>query len=121
MNRRSGWFVVALLFLLAFAFLGLRSAPQEWPSATSTAQRIATIAEAGYGLFALLSAVALWMGHRSTMALAYVWAVLLTIAAGMAPVVWGGTGLGIGVAALAVIGAIAVGMVQIVQKALRGG
>jgi hypothetical protein len=120
MNRKSGWFVVALVFLLAFAFLGLKSAPQEWPSATGMAQRIATVAEAGYGLFALLSAVALWVGHRSTMALACVWAVLLTIAAGTAPVVWGGTGVGIGVAAFAVIGAIAVGMLQIVRKALRG-
>lgn len=119
MNRRSGWFIAALLLLLAGAYLGLVNGPGEWPGATSARQRFAAGVEIGYGVMALVSVILLWMGHPRTMVAVWLWAVLITITGGIAPVFWGGASLKIGLLSALASGIVAVLVVWVASRALR--
>ena len=121
MNRHSGWFAAGFLLLLLGGGLGLLNGPPEWSDARAVPQRAATILEIGYGLAGLLAAGALWVGHRWTLPLATVWAVLITATGAAAPVVWGGAQLSAGILSGMASALIAAVILWVVRRALGAG
>jgi len=107
---------VALALLVAISALGLQSAGSALDSAETGGQVVATAAQFGYALTGLLAAGAL-LGRRSwARRPLWVWAGLVTLTAGMAPVVWGGAGLGAGFAAGAASAAVAAVVVWLATR-----
>jgi hypothetical protein len=83
---------VAVLLLMALAWLGLSGGVEQWPAAHSLGQTVQTVAQFAYGAFSLL-VVATAIGVRtSARTLQLCWLICLTIAGGLAPSVWGSAG-----------------------------
>jgi len=119
-NRRTGWFIAAFILLLVSTW-GLRNGPREWTIATSRWERVAALAETGYGFLGLLAAAALYTGHAATRFLLIAWAGFVTATGALAPVVWGESPLTSGIAAGVISGAIAAFIVWLGLRALRAG
>jgi hypothetical protein len=103
-NVRRGLLVVGIPLLLALAWFGLRGGIGEWSLTESIGQRIQTAAQFAYGLFSLLTVASLFLTGMITRIVRASWLVAITIAGGMAPVVWGGAAWWAGlVAGLAVL------------------
>jgi hypothetical protein len=109
MRSIARWAAVALL--VAINGLGLQSAVDALDSADTVGHQAAIATQFGYALTGLLAAGAL-LGRRSwANGPLWVWAGLVTLTGGMAPVVWGEAGMGAGLvagAASAVIAALVV-------------
>lgn len=103
MRSVAHWAAIALL--VGLSVLGLQSAVDELDAAATLGQQAATATQFGYALAGLLAAAAL-LGRRAwARGPMWVWAGLITLTGGMAPVVWGGAGLIVGlVAAVACAG-----------------
>lgn len=98
-TMRSVAFWIAVTVLVGLSLLGLYSAIQELDSAETLGQQAATTTQFGYALAGLLSAGGL-VGRRSwARSLLWLWAGLITLTGGLAPVVWGGSGMMASVAA----------------------
>jgi len=96
-----------IVLLVGLSVLGLQSAIDELGSASTLGQRAATATQFGYALAGLLAAAGL-LGRRGwARATLWLWAGLITLTCGMAPVVWGGAGLLPGLAAVVAGGSIA--------------
>ena len=119
---RRALLVVAILLLLALAWLGLRGGIQEWPQAQSPAQRIQTAAQFAYGLLALLTAASITRSGMFGRVVRGSWLVAITVAGGMAPVVWGGSawwaGLVAGLASL-LVGLVILWLLRAGARGLR--
>ena len=83
-------------------------------------QEIQTVAQLDYGLLSLLAIVArFWIRpYQWKLAVWVVWVLSLAVAGGLAPVVWGGSGVGIGL--LAGVATIPVAL-AIIWLLSRGG
>ena len=103
MRAVARWAAIALL--VALSILVLQSAIEELREATTLGQRADVAAQFGYALAGLLAAAAL-LGRRAwARGALWLWAGLVVLTGGMAPVVWGEAGLIVGlVAALACAG-----------------
>ena len=103
--RRSLLVLAAVLFLI-LAWLGLRGGIQQWPESHSLGQKVQTGAQLAYGILSLLAVASVARTAGFTRVVRLSWLVTITIAAGMAPLVWGdgawGAGLVAGLAALLV-------------------
>ena len=102
--------VFPLLVLGASAWLGISEGLIATRTAVTTGQQFASATQLGYGLFGLLSAVALVGQWRSTRLLLALWGAALVVTAALAPVVWGepdslAAGLS-GVLAMGVVGLV---------------
>jgi hypothetical protein len=101
---------VAIALLVASS-IGIVNGAQEWSGAVTAGQKLATIAEFGYGILGPLGAIALYRGWTMQRPILLVWAALVGITAGLAPVVWGDqagwtgllSGIGAGLVGIAVI------------------
>lgn len=106
---RAAWWialVLALALLVALTWIGLAGGLKQLPQAETAGQLVQTIAQLGYGALSPASIVAAVQAHRWAPRLHAAWAVSVTVAGGLAPVVWGesgwATGAGSACAALAV-------------------
>jgi hypothetical protein len=104
MRPIARWMGLALV--VAISVLGLQSAVSGLDSAETGGQEAATAAQFGYALTGLLAAGALLSRRSWARRPLWLWAGLVTLTAGMAPVVWSGAGLGVGFAAGAAFAAI---------------
>ncbi|HEX6405918.1 MAG TPA: hypothetical protein VFZ90_01890 [Gemmatimonadales bacterium] len=103
MRSVARWAAIALL--VALSILGLQSAIEELREATTLGQRADVAAQFGYALAGLVAAAALLRRRAWARGALWLWAGLVVLTGGMAPVVWGDTGLIVGlVAALACAG-----------------
>ena len=98
-----------IILLVVLSGLGLQSALDLDPAET-VGQQVATVSQFGYALAGALGAGAL-VGRRSWARwLVWLWAGLITLTGGLAPIVWAGSapaaGLVAGVACGAVAGAV---------------
>jgi hypothetical protein len=99
------WIGVALL--VAVSAFGLWSSIESLGSDTTTGQRVATFTQFGYALGGFAAATGLVTRRAWARTALWLWAALITLTGGLAPVVWGGSGPGTGLAAGAVSVAIA--------------
>ena len=84
-------FVLLLILLAAWAWLGIGEGLNGWQDAVSPGQRVCASSQILSGVVAIPCLIALF-SHPPWLRLGFVvWAVLLTVTGGMAPVVWGGT------------------------------
>lgn len=100
-------FWAGLALLLAVSVLGVSSAVDSLDSMSTTGQRVATVTQVGYALTGFVAAGALLAGLPWVRAVLWLWAVLLTVTGGLAPMVWGGAGPSAGLAAAATCAAVA--------------
>jgi len=119
---RRALLVLAIVVLLVLAWLGLRGGVLEWPQAQSIGQRTQTAAQFAYGLFSLLTVASITRSDTLVSVVRASWLVAITIAGGMAPVVWGGAawwaGLIAGIAAL-LIGLLILWLLSAGTRGLR--
>ena len=87
---RSTW--IAVVLLVALSALGLDSAVRQLASAATVGQRIATATQFGYAVAGLLGSGAVLLRSSWASAMLWIWAGLITVTGGLAPVVWGGAG-----------------------------
>lgn len=112
--------VVALLFLVGLAWTGLSGGLNQFSQSQSTGQKAQTFSQLAYGVFALLGVVTTFWGRRWNPMMLGCWAVSVTAAAGLASVVWGETGLGIGLLTGGATLLIAVAIVWLLRVGARG-
>ena len=82
--------VIAVVFLLALAWLGISGGVTQWSSATRPMERLQYVAQVAYGVFALLMLVASFkrLGWRKVVDAGFVACAMA--AASLATWVWGG-------------------------------
>jgi hypothetical protein len=96
--------LVALAFLAALAWLGISGGVHVISSTATTGQLVQGYAQLVYGLLCLGVCITTFWFTNLAVLLRVGWLVAITIAAGLAPIVWGGSGVLIGgVSALAAI------------------
>ena len=96
---RRALLVIAAALLLGLAWTGLRGGANQLSQPQSVGQAAQTLAQLAYGLFALLSVVTTIWARRWGLWMLAGWVVSVTLAAGLASVVWGGTSVAIGLLA----------------------
>jgi hypothetical protein len=111
---------VAVLLLLGLAWLGLSGGIRQFPESTTVGQKAQTLTQFAYGVFALLCVATAFRWRRWARLMRVGWVVSITIAAGLASVVWGETSLTIGLLSGAVACLIAVGIVWLLHVGSRG-
>jgi len=93
---RLALLVVVGVFLLAMAWQGVSQGINQFPESKTTGQIAQTLSQFAFAVFALLSLVTTFWGRRWNSWMLAGWTVSVTLAAGLATVVWGGTSLLIG-------------------------
>jgi hypothetical protein len=83
--------LLALLFLAFMAWTGITGGVTQWPESATVGQKAQTVTQLLYGLFALMSTITVVRARRWRSVSRIGWAGSVTIAAGLAAVVWGGT------------------------------
>jgi hypothetical protein len=84
---------IALVVIVALCVPAVMNAPSEWQGAETRAQHVATIIEVSYGAFGIVGAIATILRAPWSRLAILGWAVLITLTAGLAPRVWGGSSL----------------------------
>lgn len=100
-------FVLVVVLLAAWAWLGIAEGLNGWQDAASPGQRVCAGSQILSGVAAITCLIALF-AHPAWLRLACaIWAALLTITGGTAPVVWGGTPVWQGILAGAITALVA--------------
>jgi hypothetical protein len=99
------------LVLLATAYNGVVEGLNATHAASTPGQRVATVTQLVYGVFAALALVGVAMRHPATTVVLVGWAIAVVATAGLAPVVYGGTSVTIGVATSVAAAVIAGGVI----------
>lgn len=98
--------LLAILVLLVLAWFGISGGIHQWPGSESTGQKVQTVFQLLYGVLSLLVIGATFRVGPVARVARWAWVITLTIAGGLAPVVWGGStwvaGLAAAVAAFGV-------------------
>lgn len=81
--------IVAILLLLAMAWLGIRGGIHDWPQSQSAGQKVQTVFQLLYGLLSLLLIVSTLRVAPFRRFVGWAWVITFTIAGGLAPPVWG--------------------------------
>lgn len=119
MSRTLVWRLVALVLPLLTGLLGAFNGPEAFRSATTAGQRVAAGTQTAYGILGLASSIGLAQGREWARPALIAWAIPLCITGGMAPVVWGGTGVSTGLVALLVTAAIAAAALRLGWRAVQ--
>ena len=104
-RRARVWRWVAIVLLVTICATGLNSARDSWAGAATAGQRAQNAAQLIYGVSGLLAAVALAARWPLARRLFRIFAIAITVAAALAPVVWGQASWWTGLLA-AVVGAL---------------
>jgi hypothetical protein len=108
------------LLLLWLAWTGLSQGVNQLSQSQTTGQIAQTITQLSFGLFALLSLVTTFWSRRWNPLMLAGWTVSVTLAAGLASVVWGGTSLLVGVLSGAAALLIGLGIAWLLRVGARG-
>jgi hypothetical protein len=122
LNRplRRALLAIVALFLLWLAWTGLSGGINQWPQSRTPGQIAQTITQLAYGPLALLSLVTTFWAHSWHRPILACWTVSLTLSAGLASVVWGGTSVLIGCLASAATLLIALATAWLLRVGARG-
>ena len=89
---------ISIALFLALAWLGIRGGLDQFSQASLTrGQQVQSAAQLAYGALSLLSLVVWFWARRWSGPVFIGWAASLTLAGGLAAVVWGETSVGVGV------------------------
>lgn len=89
---------ISILLFLALAWTGVTGAFQQFSQTNLTlGQLLQTAAQLVFGVMGVLSPVVWFWARRWSRPVFVAWAVSLGLAGGLAPVVWGGSTVGVGV------------------------
>jgi hypothetical protein len=106
---------VGIVLLVVLSGLGLQSALELDPALT-IGQQVATVTQFGYALAGVVGAAAL-VGRRTWgLAFVWLWAGLITLTGGLAPIVWAGSTLVAGLVAGVACGAMAAVVVSLTTR-----
>lgn len=111
---------IALLVLVSLAWTGLSGGINQLSQSTTVGEKAQTLTQFAYGVFALLSAATAFRGQRWARLMRVCWVVSMTLAAGLASIVWGGTSLAIGLFSGAAACLIASGIIWLLHEGVRG-
>jgi hypothetical protein len=92
---------LALLLWLLFAWQGISGGIAQLSSTETALQRAQTYSQLAFGILSLLVVATAFRARAVSRYARIPWAVAVVLAAGLAPVAWGGTGWGSGAAAAA--------------------
>jgi hypothetical protein len=109
----------AIVLSFAFSYLGISGWLHQWSKCNTVGLMIQTIAQLLYGLLGLVTGVILIRKRRLPKILEWAWPLTLAIAAGIAPVVWGGTGIFPGITSGVAGLLLGLGMVWLARKGTR--
>ena len=88
--------VIVRGLLLGLAWIGLSGGLHQLSQSRTPGQMVQTLTQFGFGFFALLSLVTTFRAQRWNPLMLVSWVISLSLAAGLASVVWGGTSLLVG-------------------------
>ena len=88
--------VIVCGLLLWLAWIGLSGGLHQLSQSRTPGQMVQTLTQFGFGFFALLSLVTTFRAQRWNPLMLVSWVISLSLAAGLASVVWGGTSLLVG-------------------------
>jgi hypothetical protein len=111
---------IALLLLMGLAWTGLSGGLHQIPQSHTRGERVQTAAQLAYGLLSLLSILTSFRYRRWAPLVLACWAISVTVAAGFASVVWGGTTLTIGLLSAAASLLIALAILGLLRAGLAG-
>ena len=111
--------VIVVVVLLALAWTGVSQGINQIPQPQTAGQTFQSITQLAYGVFALLSIVTTFWGRRWNSLMLAGWITSVTLAAGLAPVVWGATSKLIGVGSGAASLVVGLGLAWLLRVAAR--
>ena len=88
--------VIVCGLLLCLAWIGLSGGLHQLSQSRTPGQMVQTLTQFGFGVFALLSVVTTFRAQRWNPLMLVGWVISLSLAAGLASVVWGDTSLWVG-------------------------
>ena len=91
--------LLAIVLLLAVAWLGIRGGIHDWPESQSTGQKVQSVFQLLYGVLSLLVIGSTLRVGAFGRVLGWAWVITFTIAGGLAPPVWGNSTWPAGLAA----------------------
>ena len=115
---RRTLFVVVALVLLALTWSGLNGGMDQWGASRSPGQATQTLTQFAFGLFALLSLVAMIWRRRWSRVMGAGLTVSLGLAGGLGAVAWGRTSVPIGIIAALASAAIGFGIAWLARVAV---
>jgi hypothetical protein len=117
---RLALLVAVVVLLLWLAWTGLSGGAHQIHQSQTLGQTLQTISQFAFGLFALLSLLTTFWSRRWNRSMLAGWTASITLAAGLASVVWGGTSLLIGFLSGAAALLIGLGIAWLLRVAARG-
>ena len=108
---------IAIVLLAALAVLGITDTVSQAEHATTPGTVLQSVAEFGYGLLSAAVILTAFRFRTLARAIRFAWLATLTMAGGLAPVVWGGTGPAAGLLA----GVVSLGVGLAILWMLRTG
>jgi hypothetical protein len=111
---------IALVLLLALAWTGISGGFNQLSESHTTGEMAQTITQFAYGLSALLSVVTAFRGRRWAPAIHACWVVSVSLSAGLASVVWGGTPVATGVLSAGAAMLVALAITWLLRVGARG-
>lgn len=109
----------AIVLSLVFSYLGINGWLHQWSKCTNAGLVIQTIAQLLYGILGVAVAVVLIRKRRLPKVLEWTWPITMAIAAGLAPIFWGGTGILPGVSSGIAGLLLGVGMIWLARRGSR--
>ena len=107
--------VIVCGLLLGLAWIGLSGGLHQLSQSRTPGQMVQTLTQFGFGFFALLSLVTTFRAQRWNPLMLVSWVISLSLAAGLASVVWGDTSLLVGLIAGSVALLIGLGIAWLVR------
>ena len=111
---RRPFLLVGVLVLLGLTWLGVSGGLHQLPRSHSPGEWVQSLAQLGYGTLSLLGVLTRFRGRQGRV-IVWLWLVSMLIAAGLAPVVWGGASVGIGLVSAGAVLLVAPGIVWLVR------
>jgi hypothetical protein len=78
--------------LLVLAWLGIKGGIEQWPASHSLSREVQSAAQLGYGVCSIFVVASRANTGRPAQVIRVAWLACLTVAGGLAPMVWGGSG-----------------------------
>jgi len=120
---RLALLVLVSLLLLWLAWIGVSGGVRQVPQSQTVGQSLQSITQFGFGFFALLSLLTTFWGRRWNRSMLAGWTASVTLAAGLASVVWGEASFSVGFlsgAAALLIGLLIAWLLRVAARGLTG-